>query len=187
VISQQNETSATNQNDVTIKDVATRALNLDAPAHAAIVKRIYAALQVNKNRDIRQYATNASKYEQHLPGLAEKVALQTLKSKVFLLLEAEEEALGAADTLPALLLVALAIRTRRNDNVEGLRTAAEALAEHFELRYAAENRKWKINQDKAVLSSLPLAIANLHDIPKYYGLYDWLTTMITETTPPEEH
>ena len=90
------------------------------------------------------------------------------------------------DTLPELLLNALAIRGRRDDNVDQLRAATAALAVHFEERYAAENRKWKINQDKAILASLPLAIANLHDIPKYYARFDWLTTMIAEMTPPAE-
>lgn len=188
VISQQNETSAKNQNDITIKDVTSRPLQLDVPARAAIIKRIYTSLQTAKNREMRDSVTNAMKYEKYADD-AEKGALMRLKISMLTMLDAEEAAIAGANTLAELTQQATAVRTMRTQNTDVIDVATEALAVHFDAKLAAEESRWSIMQDKTALVRLPLASSNLRLLAKFYGQFVWLTSMITELTQPqpEEH
>jgi hypothetical protein len=182
VISQQNEASARDPNQVAIRDVEQRPLNVgdQPPDRAAMLKRIYRSLQDTKDAEIRRAVSNARKYESQLKE-HEKASLRMLSNSVGSMLDAERQSLQGADDLEGLVAAATDIRKFRTGNAPHITVACTSLREHLDQRYEAEKSKSWFKNDK-LMQDLNLCSSNLKGVGDYVGQTSWMDELLAEAS-----
>lgn len=180
VISQQNEASARDPNQVDIRAVEQRPLNVDQPPdRAAMLKRIYRSLQDTKDEELRRAVSNARKYEAQLKE-NEKVSLRMLSNSVGSMLDAERQSLEGAGDLDGLIAAATDIRKFRTGNAPHITVACNSLREHLNQRYEAESKSWFKNAK--LMQDLHLCSSNLEGVGKYVGQTAWMDELLAEAS-----
>jgi len=179
VISQQNETSAQNPNEITSSTVEQRPLNVDQPPdRAAMIKQIYRSMQDTKAAEIRRFVSNARKYEGQLTEKT-RVSLQLLGRNVGLMLAEEQQCLQAAAGLDGLAAAARDIRTFRIGNATRTAEACDSLRTHLDEQYKTESERW-IRKDEKLMGDLELCSKNLQSVGQYMGQYEWMNELLAE-------
>jgi hypothetical protein len=182
VISQQNETPATQAANVEIQAVTSRRLELDQRDPDAIARRVYAAMQRTNAKEIRDSANNLYKYEKHLP-FEFGVVMRRLVFDVHYLLNAEADALRGPNPGHSLFAVAVGLRDMRQQNLPKLQAAVTALVQWLDKRDRQEKERWEYWQDKDLIKDLGYLEVNLNNIPRFYGLMEWIDLLVQESSP----
>ncbi len=183
VLSQQNETSAHDLNDVTLKNFDSRPLNLDPADGAsklAYTKRIYKGIAADQLNQVTHDYDNLTKKKM---GKGEEPMVHKYCQKVMTIMESEVAAIEGATTLETLHAAADTIRLARlaaNVAVNGLKQPLVALLTQED---AAERDKWGFRQDKNKLVDLELKMRQITEIDQLWNRTAWIARLISETAP----
>jgi Domain of unknown function (DUF4157) len=180
VISQQNEASAFNPNQVAIRDVEQRPLNVDQPPdRAGMLKRIYRSMQDTKAAELQRAVTNARKYEARLTDKI-RLSLKMLSDGVGAMLAEEQRYLEGAGDLDALVAVAKDIRKFRAGNAARITEACDSLRKHIDEKHQTESKSWF--KDDKLLKDLLLCGDNLEAVGRYVGQIEWANELQAEAS-----
>ena len=187
VLSQVNDTSATDRNTLYSSTVTRRALNVSADGRdrLGMLKRIYVSIGESQRYDADRQYVNARK---PTLDLANQQAIHAVGLRALLHLQADIDAVAGATTIPALRLVATQRKLARATAKPGIDGDIATEAARLEALYQTAIAKWWINRNPTQEQRLNTAIESLTGDQGLQGIFAnvrWLTQLADETAPQD--
>lgn len=179
VISQQNEVSGSNINDVTTDKVTSRPLKLEGGDEVAIKKRIYLGLHEENMTDTLRGLQNVLKFDilESKTRVSVQLALQSLTS----LMTQERMLIQNATTIEQMHSAAGDILSNRASNLVSIKAALESLESYFNTMYDTENKRFGFLKSEDKLKTWDSCAKNTASALMFFSRTAWASEMQSET------